>query len=320
LFAGAAAAWPRLASAQQLASVRRIGILMNYPEGDPEATQRIDAFLQGIGELGWRNGKNISVDYRWGVDSRSVTANAAELVALAPDLIVANGPPSVLALRQLTKTVPVVFAAVTDPVGLGLVQSMARPGGNFTGFFPAELEMSAKWLELLKEIVPGVKRAAVLAEPSNLGARRQFSVIEDAAPALGVVVDRIGVGDADAIDRDIGAFASAPDGGLIVIRTSENIAARDHVIAAASRYRLPAIYPLRLFVTGGGLASYGPDIVEEYREAAGYADRILKGGKPADLPVQASTKFEFVLNLKTAKSLGLAIPDHLLALADEVIE
>jgi putative ABC transport system substrate-binding protein len=323
LAAGAAVApalSPRTAAAQQPAPLRRIGVLMNLAEGDPEAKRRIEAFLKTLGELGWSDEKNIHIDYRWGVESKRVKQNAAQLVALAPDVIVANAPPSVVALRQLSRSVPVVFAAVTDPVALGVVDSLARPGGNLTGFSPAELDMSAKWLELLTELVPGLKRVAVFADTSNPGATRQVDAIEAAAPSLGVEITRIGVADAAAIDRDVAEFARTANCGLIVIRTSEDIAARDPIIAAAQRYRLPAVYPLRFFVTSGGLLSYGPDIVEEYRQAAGYVDRILKGAKPADLPVQSPTKFELIINLETAKMLGLTVPQTLLATADEVIE
>jgi putative ABC transport system substrate-binding protein len=317
---GGAAAWPLTARAQQPAPLRRIGMLMNLAEGDAEAKRRIAAFLKTLGELGWSEGKNIHVDYRWGVDVQSVKENAAQLVALAPDAIVANAPPSVVAVRQLTQSVPVVFAAVTDPVALGVIESLARPGGNLTGFSPAEYDMGAKWLELLAEIAPGLKRVAVFADSSNPGATRQVVPIQAAASSLKVDMSLIGVCAAATIDRDVAEFARVPNGGLIVIRTSEDIAAREPIIAAAERFRLPAVYPLRLFVTGGGLLSYGPDIVEEYRGAAGYVDRILKGAKPADLPVQSSTKFELVVNLKSAKALGLAIPSTLLATADEVIE
>ena len=232
----------------------------------------------------------------------------------------ANAPPAVLAVQQATHTIPVVFAAVTDPVALGLVQSLARPGGNVTGFSPAEIGLSAKWLELLKEIAPEVKRVAVFRAASNPGSETQISIIETAARAMGVDIRIIDVSDTAAMDRDVADFASAADGGLIAIRTSENVAARGEIIALAARYRLPAVYPLRFFATGGGLVSYGPDIVDEYREAAGYVDRILKGAKPMDLPVQSASKFELTINLKTAKQLGLTIPPSLLATADEVIE
>ena len=233
--------------------------------------------------LGWNDGNNIHVDYRYGVDPQIVKNNAAELVALAPAVILANAPPSVLAVQQATRTIPVVFAGVTDPVALGLVESLARPGGNITGFSPAELGLSAKWLELLKEIAPALKRVAVFRAASNPGSDPQVAAIEKAARPLGVQIIMIDVSDTAAMERGVAAFAGSPDGGLIAIRTSEDIAARGEIIALAERYRLPAVYPLRFFATGGGLIAYGPDIVEEYREAAGYVDRILNGAKPADL-------------------------------------
>ncbi len=320
LLGGAAIGVPFVARAQPAAQLRRIGVLMNLPDGDPEAKRRIDAFLKSMSALGWNDEKNIHVDYRYGVDPQIVKKNAADLVALAPDVILANAPPAVLAVQQATHTIPLVFAAVTDPVALGLVQSLARPGGNVTGFSPAELGLSAKWLELLKEIAPGVKRVAVFRAASNPASDTQIAVIETAARSMGVDIRLIDVSDAAAMERDVADFAGAPDGGLIAIRTSENVAARGEIIALAARYRLPAVYPLRFFATGGGLVSYGPDIVDEYREAAGYVDRILKGAKPADLPVQSASKFELAINLKTAKQLGLTIPPTLLATADEVIE
>lgn len=320
LLGGAAIGVPFVARAQPAAQLRRIGVLINLPDGDPEAKRRIDAFLKSMSALGWNDEKNIHVDYRYGVDPQIVKKNAADLVALAPDVILANAPPAVLAVQQATHTIPLVFAAVTDPVALGLVQSLARPGGNVTGFSPAELGLSAKWLELLKEIAPGVKRVAVFRAASNPASDTQIAVIETAARSMGVDIRLIDVSDAAAMERDVADFAGAPDGGLIAIRTSENVAARGEIIALAARYRLPAVYPLRFFATGGGLVSYGPDIVDEYREAAGYVDRILKGAKPADLPVQSASKFELAINLKTAKQLGLTIPPTLLATADEVIE
>lgn len=299
---------------------RRLGVLINLPEGDAEGRRRVDALLKTLMGLGWNKSKNLDVIYRWGVSGEAIRKNAAELVALAPDVILANAPPSVVALQQLTHTLPIVFAAVTDPVALGIVQSVARPAGNASGFFPSEIDISGKWLELLKEISPDVKHVAVFRELSNPGARQQINVITAAASSVGVELSYINVDDRTAIDRDVGAFAAASNGGLIVLRTSEDIAARHEIIAAAAHYRLPAIFPLRFCVTDGGLASYGPDIVEEYRQAAGYVDRIFRGEKPENLPVQQSTKFELVVNLKTAKALGLIIPPTLLATADDVIE
>ena len=246
--------------------------------------------------------------------------NAEELVALNPDVIVATSPPAVLALKQITRTVPIVFVAVTDPVALGLVESLARPGGNATGFSPAELGLSAKWLQVLKEMVPALSRVAVFHNPVSLGGIPQFSAIEAAAPSLGVALSIIDVRDKAAIEQAVASFANAPNGGLLTLRMPENVALRDSLVALAAKHRLPAIYPLRVFATSGGLASYGPDIAEEYREAGGYVDRILRGEKPANLPVQVASKFQLVINLKTAKSLGLAIPQTLLATADEVLE
>ena len=293
---------------------------MNLPEGDAEGRRRVDALLKTLTGLGWNKSENLDVIYRWGVSGEATKKNAAELVALAPDVILANAPPSVQALQQLTHTLPIVFAAVTDPVALGIVQSVARPAGNASGFFPSEIDISGKWLELLKEISPGVNHVAVFRELSNPGARQQINVITAAASSVGVELSYIDVDDRTVIDRDVGAFAAARNGGLIVLRTSEDIAARHEIIAAAAHYRLPAIFPLRFCVTDGGLASYGPDIVEEYRQAASYVDRIFRGEKPENLPVQQSTKFELVVNLKTAKALGLIIPPTLLATADDVIE
>ncbi|MFZ3311603.1 MAG: ABC transporter substrate-binding protein [Xanthobacteraceae bacterium] len=316
--AGAVIAAPFIARGQETAPIRRLGVLMNLPRGDAEGQRRVDALLKALEKLGWNDGKNLDVTYRWGVSA--VRKNAAELVALAPDVVLANAPPSVVALQQLTHTLPIVFAAVTDPVALGIVRSVARPGGNATGFSPSELDISGKWLELLKEISPGIKQVAVFRDLSNPGARQQIKVLTTAAPSVGVELSYIDVSDRTAIDRDVGAFAATGNGGLIVLRTSEDIAVRQEIIAAAAHYRLPAIFPLRFCVTDGGLASYGPDIVDEYRQAADYIDRIFKGEKPGNLPVQQSTKFELVINLKTAKALGLIFPPTLLATADEVIE
>ena len=317
---GGIAAWPLAAQAQQPERMRRVGMLVNFAEGDTEGRRRIDAFLKSMSELGWVDGKTFRIDYRWGVEAQTVVKNAAELVALAPDVIVANAPPSVQALKQATQTIPLVFVAVTDPVALGIVQSLARPGGNATGFSPAELGMSAKWLQLLKEIAPDVKRVAVFEDPGNTGGVQQFVAIQSAAPSMGVDPSVIDARYPDKIENEVDAFSRPGGGGLIVLRTSEAIAVRDVIIAAAARHRLPAVYPLRFMATEGGLVSYGPDIVDEFRQAAGYVDRILKGENPADLPVQAATKFELVINLKTAKALGLSIPQTLLATADEVIE
>jgi putative ABC transport system substrate-binding protein len=317
---GGAAAWPLAARAQQAERMRRIGVLVNLLENDPEAVARLTALRKSLQELGWVEGRNLQIDTRWGVDNDRIRKNAAELIALAPDLILANAPPSVMALQQATRTVPIVFVNMTDPVGMGIVQSLARPGGNATGSTVAEFGLSAKWLEVLKEIAPGVRRVAVLRELSNPSALAQFAAIQAVASSIDVELSPLGVREAGEIERDVGSFARPGNGGLIVTRTSEAIAQRDAIIKAASRHRLPAVYPLGFFVTAGGLISYGPDTIDQYRRAATYVDRILNGDKPADLPVQAPTKYELVINLKTAKVLGLTLPPTLLARADEVIE
>jgi putative tryptophan/tyrosine transport system substrate-binding protein len=320
LAGGLTAAWPLAARAQQDNRVRHIGVFMNLPEGYPDGTHWIAALLKSLDEFGWTEGRNIRLDFRWGIDADRVHKNAEELVALNPDVIVAASPPAVLALKQITRTVPIIFVAVTDPVALGLVESLARPGGNATGFSPAEFDLSAKWVQVLKEMVPTLSRVAVFHNPANLGGIAQFTAIQTAAGTLGVAVSIIDVRDKSAIEQAVASFASQPNGGLMTLRISENTVLRDSLVALAAKYRLPAIYPLRVFATSGGLASYGPDITEEYREAAGYVDRILRGEKPANLPVQVASKYQLVLNLKTAKSLNLAIPQTLLATADEVLE
>jgi putative tryptophan/tyrosine transport system substrate-binding protein len=317
---GATVAWP-LAIRAQSERMRRVGILINLNNDDPEAKRRIKAFATTLSELGWTEGKNLHIDYRLGGVQDIVRKNAAELVALAPDVIVANAAPSVQALQMVTHTIPVVFTAVIDPVALGFVQSLARPGGNVTGFTPFEFGLAAKWLELLKEIAPGVKQVGVLAGGSAVPTTApQLAAIQAAAPSLEVELTVIDISDKGKIERGIVAFAGSADRGLIVIRTFENIVAGDLIIALAARYRLPTVYPLRFFVAAGGLASYGPNDVAEYRQVAGYVDRILKGEKPANLPVQQPTKFDLVINLKTAQTLGLTVPPSLLATADEVIE
>jgi putative ABC transport system substrate-binding protein len=318
---GGAAAWPLATRAQQPERMRRIGVLMNLAADDPESQARIGALLQGLQEFGWSIGRNVRIDYRWAAgDAGRLRSHAAELVALAPDVILANANPSVEVLQQTARAMPIVFVAVTDPVGTGVVASLARPGGNTTGFTSAEFSMSAKWLELLKEVAPGVTRAAVLQDPGNPGSIPQFAAIQSVAPSLGVDLSTIFLRDAGEIEGAVAAFARGPNGGLIATRTSGAIGHRNLIITQAAKLRLPAVYPLRLFVTAGGLASYGPDIVDQCRRAASYVDRILKGAKPADLPVQAPTKYELTINLKTAKTLGLTVPDSVLARADEVIE
>jgi putative ABC transport system substrate-binding protein len=320
LLGGAAAAWPLAARAQQGERVRRVGVLVNLLENDPEVVARLAALRRSLQELGWIEGRNLQIDVRWGVDNDRIRKNAAELIALAPDVIIANAPPSVMALQQLTHTLPIVFVGVTDPISMGIVQSLAQPGGNATGFAAPDFGLSAKWLEILKEIAPGVRRVAVLRELSNPSALPQFAAIQAVASSFDVELSPLAARDPGEIDRDVGAFARRGKGGLIVTRTSEPIAQRDAIIKAASRHGLPAVYPLRFLVTAGGLVSYGYDTIDQHRRAAAYVDRILRGEKPADLPVQQPTKYELVINLKTAKALGLTVPATLLARADEVIE
>jgi putative ABC transport system substrate-binding protein len=318
LLGGAAAAWPLAARAQQPERIRRIGMFAGLSETDPELQARKGAFLQALQQLGWTDGRNAHIDYR--LDGGDTSRDAAELVALAPDVIVATGSPSVSALQKTTRTVPIVFVGVVDPVGAGFVASLARPAGNVTGFTWFEYGVSGKWLELLKEMAPRVRRAAVLRDPSSPGGIGQFAAIQGIAPSLGLELRPVGVLDAGELERAVTAFAREPNGGLIVTTSGWTIAHRHLIIALAARHRLPTVYPARYFVTDGGLLSYGPDTIEPYRRAAGYVDRVLKGEQPADLPVQASTKFELAINLKTAKALGLDVPPTLLARADEVIE
>ena len=317
---GAAVAWPLAARAQQGERIRRVAVLMPFTADDPEAQPRLLALAQGLQELGWTVGRNLRIDTRWAAsDADRARKYAAELIALAPDIIVANGASVLGPLQQATRTVPIVFVNVPDPVGGGDVASLAHPGGNATGFMQSEYSMSAKWLELLKEIAPRVTRAVVIRDPTSTTGVGQFAVIQSAAGSLGVELSPIDMRDAGEIERGVTAFARAPNGGLIVT-TAGSVIRRSLIIALAARHMLPAVYPYRYHVSGGGLISYGPDIVDQYRLAAGYVDRILKGEKPADLPVQAPTRYATVLNLKTAKALGLTVPDIVLLRADEVIE
>jgi putative tryptophan/tyrosine transport system substrate-binding protein len=321
LLRGAAAAWPLAARAQQPDRMRRIGVLMNVAADDPEAPARVGAFSQGLAELGWTIGRNVRIDYRWYAGNADAARKyAAELDALAPDAVLASGTLGVTAIQQLTRSVPIVFTLVADPVGAGVVNSLARPGGNATGFMLFEYSLSGKWVELLKQIAPRMTRAAVLRDQTNPAGIAQFGAIQAVAPSLGVQVSPINVRNANEIESGIATFARTANGGLIV--TGSAIATVHHhlITKLAAQYRLPAIYSNRLFVAGGALISYGPDRVDQYRRAASYVDRILKGEKPADLPVQAPTKYELVVNLKTAKALGLSVPPTLLATADEVIE
>jgi putative ABC transport system substrate-binding protein len=318
---GGAAAWPLAARAQRPDRIRRIGVIMNLAADDPQTQARNAAFLQGLQELGWTVGRNMRIDYRWGGGSADrIRTYAAELVALAPDVILAVGGSNVGPLLQASRTVPIVFVSVVDPVGGGFVASMARPGGNATGFTTYEYGMSAKWLELLKQIAPRVMRVAVMRDPSLTSGTAMLAAIQAVAPSFGVELSPVDVRDADEIERAVTAFASGSNDGLIVVPNPTANIHRDVIITLAAKHRLPAVYPYRYYITGGGLMSYGPDEIGQYRRAAGYVDRILKGEKPADLPVQAPTKFELAINLKTAKTLGLTIPPSLLAVADEVIE
>jgi putative ABC transport system substrate-binding protein len=335
---GGAASWPFAARAQQGERVRRIGVLMSIAADDQEGQIRLAVFQQGLLTLGWTDGRNVEFDIRWGAgEADRIRKYAAELIARAPDVILATGSATVGPLLQLTSTVPIVFAYVPDPVGAGFVSSLARPGGNATGFTPFEYGTSAKWLELLKQIAPSVTRAVVIRDPGIATGLSQFGAIQSVAPSVGVELSPVGVRDADEIERGITAFARAalaseasdqrgdsivraPNGGLIVTGSALASVYRDLIITLAARHKLPAVYFERHFVTAGGLISYGPNIIDQYRQAAGYVDRILKGEKPADLPVQAPTNYELVINLKTAKALGLDVPLMLLARANEVIE
>jgi putative ABC transport system substrate-binding protein len=318
---GAAAAWPLAASAQQSERVRRIGVLLPAAADDPEFQARLGAFLQGLQQSGWTIGRNVRIDTRWATTSvADIRRHAAELAALAPDVILAFGASTVGPLLQATRTVPIVFPAAGDPVGAGFVDSLARPGGNATGFMSYEYSLSGKWLELLKQVAPGVRRVAVLRDSANPTGIGQFGAIQGLAPALSMEVDPVNMRDADEIERAVVAFVRSPNGGLIVTGSGLASFHRDLIITLAGRYKLPAVYFERNFVAAGGLVSYGPDFVEQFRRAAGYVDRILKGEKPADLPVEAPTKYELVINLKTAKALGLTVAPSLLSRADEVIE
>ena len=318
---GGVAAWPLAAHAQQ-SGRRRIGVLMTYAADDPVGQARLLAFAQELAQSGWIDGRNVRIDVRWGaVDPERIRSYAAELVALAPDVIVASGSAIVGSLLQATRAVPIVFAQVAEPVGAGFVQSLSRPGGNATGFMLYEYGIGAKWLELLKEIAPGVKQVAFLQALGALSGPGLFGAMQGSASSLGVEVRPIRVGDADEFERAIAAFAHSSNGGLIVGAGTNGLGALRHgIIKLAAGHRLPAIYSDLVFATEGGLLAYAPDRVDQYRGAAGYVDRILKGERPSDLPVQAPTKYELVINLKTARALGLEVPSSLLARADEVIE
>jgi putative tryptophan/tyrosine transport system substrate-binding protein len=317
---GGAAVLPIAAQAQQGERVRRIGILMNLAESDPEGQARLARFVKRLMELGWADGRNAQFDIRWASDDvQRYRRYATELAALTPDVILAAASPAVTALVQASRAVPIVFVAVVDPVGAGFVESMARPGGNTTGFTAFEYSIGAKWLELLREIAPTVTRAAVLRDPSIAAGIGQFAAIQ-AVGSIGIELSAIDQRDAEAIERAITTFARRSNGGLVVTTSPFGANHPDVIAALAARYKLPAVYPFRYFVSAGGLISYGSDTRSDFHAAANYVDRILKGEKPADLPVQAPTKYELVINLKAAKALGLEVPSMLLTRADEVIE
>jgi putative ABC transport system substrate-binding protein len=321
LLGSAAVVWPLAALAQQSQRVRHIGAMINRVAGDPEATDAVAAFSQGLGELGWSVGGNVRIEYRFGAGDPNLSRKiAAELIALTPDIILASGTVAVAALQQLSPSIPVVFTVVTDPVAAGFVDSIARPGGNITGFMQSEYSLNSKLLELLKQIVPQITHAAVLRDLANPAGASQFSAIQAVSSSQGITVSPVSVRDAKEIERAVAAVARSTNGGLIVTGSASATVHRDLIITLAARHKIPAIYSDRFIVTRGGLISYGPDRIDQFRRAAGYVDRILKGEKPADLPVQAPTKYELVVNLRTAKALGLNVPQTLLASADEVIE
>jgi putative tryptophan/tyrosine transport system substrate-binding protein len=321
LLGGAAAVWPLAADAQHGERIRRVGVLMTTAADDPEGQVRLAAFLQGLQQLGWMDGRNARIDTRWAAGNSDYTRKyAAELLTLAPDVIVAAGSQSVGPLLQATRTVPIVFVHVPDPVGAGAVDSLARPGGNATGFSLFEYATSGKWLELLKEVAPGVTRVAVIRDSDITGGIGQWASIQSMAPSVGVEVSAVNVRDASEIERSVAAFARGANGGLILTASGSAFVHHHLIIALAARHKLPAVYFERFFVANGGLISYGAELREQYRRAAAYVDRILKGESAADLPVQAPIKYELTLNLKTAKTLGLDVPETLLARADEVIE
>jgi putative ABC transport system substrate-binding protein len=321
-FGGAAAAWPLAVRAQQADRMRRVGVLVGSGADDAEFLARMAAFQDGLAQLGWVDGRNLRIDMRWATaDANELRKHAAELAALAPDVILAaTGTATITPLLQATRTVPIVFAIVIDPVGAGFVASLARPGGNATGFLMFEYGLSGKWLELLKQVVPGLTRAAVLRDPTIASGIGQFGALQAVAQSLGVELSPVDVRDAPEIERAVAAFAGLSDSGLIVTPSAAASHHRDLIASLATRHRLPAVCGARHYVHVGGLISYAPDLIDQYRRAAGYVDRILKGEKPADLPVQAPTKYELVINLKTARALGLTMPETLLSSADEVIE
>jgi putative tryptophan/tyrosine transport system substrate-binding protein len=320
-FVGGAIAWPLAAQGQPSERMRRVGILLPATADDLDFQAFVAAFLQELGRLDWIVGRNMRIDTRWGsADAAAIRRHAAELVALAPDVILAHGGGTVGPLLQATRTVPIVFPIVADPVGAGFVESLARPGGNATGFMNLEFGIGGKWLELLKEIAPSVTRAAIIRDAANPSGIAMFGIIQAMAPSLRMEVIPINIREASEFERSVGAFARVPNGGLVVTPSAPTLLHRNLIVTLAARYKLPAIYPERTFAAGEGLVSYGADFLNQYRQAAGYVDRILKGEKPGDMPVQAPTKYELVLNLKTAKALGLTVPPSVLSRADEVIE
>jgi putative ABC transport system substrate-binding protein len=321
LLGGASVAWPLLARAQERERMRRIGMLLPAAANDSEYQARVGAFLQELQHFGWAIGRNVRIDTRWaGANADDIRRHAAVLAALAPDVILAHGASTVGPLLQATRTVPIVFPVVGDPVGAGFVDSLARPGGNATGFMTVEFSMGGKWLELLKQIAPSLTRVAVLRDATQGTGAGQFAAIQTAAPSLRVEVNPVNMRDALEIERAIATFARSSNGGLIVTPSGGAALYRDLIIALGARHKLPTVYFERNFVAAGGLISYGPDQIDQYRQAAGYVDRILKGAKPADLPVQVPVKYETVLNMKTARALGLDVPATVLARTDEVIE
>ena len=321
LLGGAAAAWPAVARAQQGERVRRIGVLVGGLGSDPVSMSQSEAFVQRLQQLGWTEGRNVRIDYRWaGGNADDIRKYSAELVALAPDVILVAGTASAGPLLQATRTVPVVFVNLPDPVGAGYVKSLARPGGNATGFTNFEYGLSAKWLQLLKEVAPSVKRVIVLRDPTLTAGTAQFAAIQAVAPSLGVEVSPVDVRDGAEIEGALATFAQSSNSGLITTQSASALVRRDLILTLAARHRLPAVYINRFWSTNGGLMSYGVNVADEFRRAASYVDRILKGERPADLPVQAPTKYELVINLNAAKAIGLDVPATLLALADEVIE
>jgi putative ABC transport system substrate-binding protein len=321
LLGGTTLAWPLVARAQQPGPVRRIGVLMNRAAASPEGQAYFAAFKKSLQQSGWSDGGNLHIDVRWGANDPDLDRKyAAELLTHTPEVVVAAGTEGVAAMQRVTRTVPIVFATVSDPVGAGFVDNLSQPGGNTTGFMLFEYSMSGKWLELLKQIVPGLARAAVLRDGANPAGIAQFGAIRASATSLGIDVSPIGLRDTAEIDRRVAALARSGNGGLIVAPSASESEHRDLIVALAARYRVPAVYAFRSAVAAGGVIAYGPDLPDQFRHAAGYVDRILKGEKPADLPVQAPTKYGLVINLKTAKALGLTVPPSLLATADEIIE